>query len=235
MANTVDDGQLRRLGGACLIALGLAFLIFFVVFISVAATAPTSTPEAQLLAGASHPWLPRLLALTNLVGEAALVPGAVVLYLLLAPRARLRCALAAIAMLLAAMIGLAFEIFELAAVQVAVGYASASTEAAKAGYLATSVFADAGVTWGSLLWVFFFGLGLLLFGSAMLGSAFPRWLAYFSLVLGALGVFGVVVGTVVPPVLGLAFAVYVVSIVWNLATGIVLYLSATIRTGEAAG
>jgi hypothetical protein len=223
MRNTLDERRLRRLGGACLIVLGLAFLIFFVVFIFVASQ--SSTPGAQLREGASHPWLVRLLALTNVVGEAALVPGAVVLYLVLAPLARLRCAIAAIALVLAAIVGVAFEIFELAAAQVAVGYASASTDAARAGYLAASVLADAGVTWGSLLWVFFFGMGLLLFGSAMLGSAFPRWLAYFSLVLGGLGILGVVLGTVAPPVLGLAFAVYVISILWNLATGVVLYCS----------
>jgi uncharacterized protein DUF4386 len=185
MQSTLDERRLRRLGGACLIVLGLAFLIFFVVFIIVASQ--TSTPDAQLREGASHPWLVRLLALTNVVGEAALVPGAVVLYLVLAPPARLRCAIGAVALVLAGIVGVAFEIFELAAAQVAVGYVSASTDTARAGYLATSVLADAGVTWGSLLWVFFFGMGVLLFGSAMLGSAFPRWLAYFSMVLGGLG------------------------------------------------
>ena len=35
----------------------------------------------------------------------------------------------------------------------------------------------------------------------------------------------VVLGTVAPPVPGVAFAVYVISIVWNLATGVVLYRS----------
>lgn len=223
MQNTLDERRLRRLGGACLIVLGLAFLIFFVVFIIVASQ--TSTSDAQLRGAASHPWLVRVLALINVVGEAALVPGAVVLYLILAPLARLRSAIGAIAMVLAAMVGVTFEIFELAVAQVAVGYVSASTEAARAGYLAASVLADAGVTWGSLLWVFFFGIGLLIFGSAMLRSAFPRWLAYFSLVLGGLGVIGVALGTVVPQVLGIAFAVYLVSIVWNLATGVVLYRS----------
>ncbi len=223
MQNTRDERRLRRLGGASLIVLGLAFLIFFVVFFIVASQ--TSTPDAQLREGASHPWLVRVLALTNVVGEAALVLGAVVLYLILAPLARLRTGIGAIAMVLAAMVGVTFEIFELAAAQVAVGYVSASTDAARAGYLAASALADAGVTWGSLLWVFFFGMGLLLFGSAMLRSAFPRWLAYFSLVLGGLGVLGVVLGAVVPQVLGLAFAVYLVSIVWNLATGVVLYRS----------
>jgi hypothetical protein len=225
MMADLQNQRLQRLGAVCYLFLGAAYVVFLVATVALAGSSSGGL-EAQLVRSASHIWAPRLVAVVVFMGQAALVPAALVLYLRLAPGDRFRSGLAAISMMLAAIVGIASEIFELAVADIAVAYSSATADADKAGLLGAAKLADDVVTDGSLVWLLFFSIGLLLFGGAMLRARWPRWSAYFSLALGVVGVVGVVVGVAIPAVLGLAFVAFFVSILWNVATGITLWRTA---------
>ena len=226
------ERRLSRFAGACLVLFGLS-IILFVAGLAAGGSSSLSS-DADLRATAARSSVLWLLIIVVSLGEAALVPAALVLCRLLAPAARIRAGVAAVAVIVGTAIDLTGgAAMEMGKIQVATAYVATSDQVARAAYRAASQFADGGQFATSHLWVFFGGVGLVLFGSAMSRSVFPRLLSYSGVAIGALAIFGVVGGAVVAPLDPVGYIALLLAVAWWLTMGFVLIRTSRPTMGRA--
>jgi len=217
--------RVRRFGGVCLV-LYAAGLILFLLFSVLIGPGPNAGADAGIRAAAAHANLTQFLVIVVALAEAALVPAAVVLYMLLGPTARIRAGVGAIAVVLGSVVDVSVGVTDaFGKIAVAELYVKASSDTQRSAYLAASQLSD-GIQMGSaLVFVLFASVGLLALGWAMLPSRFPRWLGYFTAGVGTLGVIGMLGGSLIPILLPVAFVALLLTVPWALVTGVVLYRS----------
>jgi hypothetical protein len=210
---------------------GISTVVFFFGYLAIIGLysmvgAPPSGGEAMLqyLDGKTTSWWG--IIVLSILTDMLLIPIGFALYFALKPLNR------SVMLMAVAFIGL-FVVLDLAVtwpnytalVSLSGDYASATSEAQRAGYVAAANYATAvlGSSTFSIYAILTLALGILLASVVMLRSAFGKATAYIGLATGILGFVSVLGGLAVDALSNVIIITSLLTMIWALLVGIKLY------------
>jgi hypothetical protein len=230
MESSVSDRDWRglyRLGGVLQILTGLASLVAArMAFVLYSAGYPDN-PAAYLELVSRHPLLANTLWSLWIIGDLLVVVPTVAIYLVLRRDGRILALLGTLFLGIYLVYDISVtELNSLTLVRLSQGYASATSEAVRASYVAAATYGYAALPLETVLSFAIGAIGWLLWSLVMLkGRSFPRWTGVFGIIVNLLGIAGAA-SPVLPAIylLGLCqFLAVPLTGLWLAAVGMTLY------------